>query len=273
MGRGGAQTTASLAVSAIETGDVAALKQLYEQDFDLDRLISRGRKYNIVHNAALLGQVEVLRFCASHGFDMNVRDDIGFNAVFFALGSDKNSMESLTILASAGVDFHSVDKFGDNAVFYAASTGNVEVMQFIHQQGVDLRHLNQKGDNAALCAAEHGHLEVLHFLHQHGLNAAHVNHDGVNAALAAARGCHLNVLRYLHDLGVPLTAVDKQGRGIIWYAQANQEEPSDVKQKRQDIFQFLKSHHIERPGNAQLDYRQKTRRCQVSLHSYFQLCT
>eukprot|EP00928_Gymnodinium_smaydae_P094034 TRINITY_DN7847_c0_g3_i2.p1 TRINITY_DN7847_c0_g3~~TRINITY_DN7847_c0_g3_i2.p1 ORF type:complete len:281 (+),score=29.78 TRINITY_DN7847_c0_g3_i2:69-845(+) len=247
---GGNQSKESLAVSAVEDGDIAALKRLHQQGFDFDRLSYRGKKYNIVHNSAVLGAVDVLRFCASHGFDMNVRDAMGFNAVFFAVGCEAKSMEALSILASAGVDFHYVDKFGENAVFYAASTGDLEAMQFLHQQGVDLTSLTPNGDNAILYAAASGRLEVLQYLHQQGLNVAHVNSEGVTAALAAARGCHLNVLRYVHDLGVPLTAVDKKGRGIMWYALDDMGDIPDAKKKRKEVLEFLTAHLSVQSGNA-----------------------
>eukprot|EP00928_Gymnodinium_smaydae_P083535 TRINITY_DN6677_c0_g2_i2.p1 TRINITY_DN6677_c0_g2~~TRINITY_DN6677_c0_g2_i2.p1 ORF type:complete len:259 (-),score=44.28 TRINITY_DN6677_c0_g2_i2:154-930(-) len=252
MGPGGFQSVESLALSAIEGGDVAVLEQLHEEGFEFEKMFYRGKKYSIVHNSAALGGVDVLRFCAAHGFDMNVRDAMGFNAVFFAVGCETNSMEALSILASAGVDFHHVDKFGESAVFYAASTGDLEAMKFIQQQGVDLTHLNPQGDSAALVAAGGGHLEMLQFLHQHGVDVAHVNDDGVNAALVAARGCHLNVLRYLHDLDVPLTAVDKKGRGIMWYVEDMKEENPDVKQKRQEVLDFLKANLGVQPSIARV---------------------
>jgi len=119
----------------------------------------------------------------------------------------------------------------------ASSSGNLEVMQYLHSIGlVDVEEkdkygllgANQRdvqGMNAALMAVSHGHLNTLKYLHSVGLLHAKQQKDaeGRNIALITASRGKVDVLQYLLDNGLLYAkAKDNTWRGIAALSAAGQ---------------------------------------------------
>lgn len=110
----------------------------------INLLIENGADVNNRNNdseTALFRANETLaKELIKHGIDVNILDNMGRPACFFA-----PAQKILEMLKDAGADLTIKDVNGDNIVFYSNYTMSVK---YLIEQGIDINHINKEGYNA-----------------------------------------------------------------------------------------------------------------------------
>ncbi|KAL8898428.1 MAG: hypothetical protein Q9207_006706 [Kuettlingeria erythrocarpa] len=88
------------------------------------------------------------------------------------------------------------DKAGNHGVARAATEGNLEVLQWLHEQGCDVNKRNRRGCTPLMAASLWGRLLAVDYLLKHGADATLEDHGGRTALdLALPSECNTNERR------------------------------------------------------------------------------
>jgi len=84
-------------------------------------------------------QTETCKALLEAGLDIDLTDDLGQTALYYAVGSDRpGSAETAKVLMEAGADLNIVTKWGTNALWRAGYSGHLDVCKLIIEQGGDI---------------------------------------------------------------------------------------------------------------------------------------
>mmetsp|Transcript_7174 Transcript_7174/g.8237 ORF Transcript_7174/g.8237 Transcript_7174/m.8237 type:complete len:171 (-) Transcript_7174:292-804(-) len=111
----------------------------------------------------------------------------------------------------------------------AANSGNLRIVQLIHETGVDLDACRVEKISPLILAADEGHTEIVKYLLKHGANVNHIDKYRRNAAHRAASNGHLDIIRLLVDAGVNVSLIDETGRAPIDMAAAKGRDSDEMK--------------------------------------------
>ncbi len=138
-------------------------------------------------------------------------DEKGFSQLHRAASAgDIDSAEAL-LAQGANVDIPQ-RKFHGTPLQYAASTGKVEMVQWLLQHKATVDSTDTNGRTPLLWAASQGHPEVARVLLQAGAKINKTNRGGWTALHYAADKDHLEVAQLLIESGASLSAKNTQGK-------------------------------------------------------------
>ncbi|KAG2630534.1 hypothetical protein PVAP13_3KG531170 [Panicum virgatum] len=173
--------------------------------------VSKLSDSDVALQAAIDGDLRLLKKKASEASLREAKDDVGRNALHFAagkghlevcrflveeLGLDVNSTASGS---GTPVHFATVEQVLQNTpVHFAAVGGHERVLEYLLDRGGDPGLPDAKGSTPLHDAAEQGHCEAVRLLLSKGVDVDPVNHRGTPLHLAAAR------LWRNHALGHPV---------------------------------------------------------------------
>ena len=89
-----------------------------------------------LHNAAQVGDIEVLKAAISAGVDVNARDSRGWTALMHTVNKGYPLLVSLLLEAQADVNIRAPD--GATALFMAAAHGHTEIIELLMKAGADV---------------------------------------------------------------------------------------------------------------------------------------
>ena len=139
--------------------------------------------------------VEILRYLAERGAELDKANDIGRTAVFLAaLNGHVARVECLLLY---GADKNKPDNKGTTPLCAAAFFGYLQVVQCLLLSGADIDKADNYGASPLLLAAAIGHLAVVRLLLQHGAEKNKAANDGDTPLYVAALAGHLPVIQYL----------------------------------------------------------------------------
>jgi len=149
---------------AIRTGDVAKVKGLLAQGFDLNErdeycwtiLLYAVREISLPR-VSITG-VSIVETLVDHGAVVNVQNEYGSSPLFLASLLDRADLVSL--LLSAGADANIKNNRGQTAMMFAAHNGNVEMMRALLSSGAGVNDQSSDGDTP-LMYARRGAVSVL----------------------------------------------------------------------------------------------------------------
>lgn len=162
-------------------------------------------KRDALMNAAVSGQIEVVRALLKAGANPKAKDKSGKTALMLANEKEAPDMKMVNLLRGGGSD-----DAGYNIQEYlrAAMNGDVERVRQFLRAGVDVDVTYQNGAKALISAVKHGQTEVVKLLIESGVNIRTKN--VANAwgsklrtdalAIAAGEG-HLEIVRLLIKAG------------------------------------------------------------------------
>lgn len=209
--------------SAIERGDLAAVKALVEGGNPADSPISYGEDgVTPLYRAADKGRTDIVRYLIEKGADVNFRTkewghtplyeaaSSGFDDVLEVLlaagadprAKDRNGYTAFAVAALGGQldaadvllkhsDVNGADSYGNTLLMAATTTGQTEAIRWLVGKGADLNKVSQLqygGRTALVSAAEVGAVESARTLLELGANPHLKMKDGSTAlshALAA----------------------------------------------------------------------------------------
>jgi ankyrin repeat protein len=115
-----------------------------------------GMQETPLHRAAQKGSIQVAQLLIQNGADVEARDESGESPLFFAVGSETNTLEMMSMLIEAGADINVRDKYGNTPIIKAGFTGNIVAINILLMNGADVNQVNNKQYSALHKAAWYG---------------------------------------------------------------------------------------------------------------------
>jgi ankyrin repeat protein len=117
---------------ALAAGDIPAACFLLQAATDVDQ---HGICRTPLHQAALLGQAEVVRTLLDKGAEIDAADDVGQTPLFAAASLGNETVAE--VLLRRGASVHARDHIGRTPLHWAAASGCEEMAALLIQHGAD----------------------------------------------------------------------------------------------------------------------------------------
>ncbi len=98
---------------------------------------------NALHNAAMAGDIEMLKAAITAGVDVNARDGRSRTALMYVVDNGYVLLVSQLLEAQADVDMRAAD--GATALFMAAANGHTEIIELLMKAGAEVSIRGPKG--------------------------------------------------------------------------------------------------------------------------------
>ena len=168
-------------IRATESGDVDSLKEILEEDKELQTaarwitLVDKKRR-NPLHLASLHGHILAVRFI--------------IHELCKAEKDPELQKEYINLL----------DKKGRSALFHAAARGRSKVVRYLMEIGADMNTATNEnhsaaGSTAIMACAEQGHVECFTYMMDHGADCLAQRKDAADALYLAARNGNYEIVK------------------------------------------------------------------------------
>lgn len=179
---------------AIEQGNLALVKTLFEEGADLNRDHGRGTALYLAASTPEIADAQtraaIVRFMLRHGADPDIpSQDTGHTALAAALQAPKGDLAAEEILKYP-VNTEAVDKSGATALFYALD--RPEMVEKLLKAGAnpDARHMDD-ARTPLMQAAKDGQAETARRLLAKGANARLIDAHDKSAMIYAAKNAEI----------------------------------------------------------------------------------
>jgi uncharacterized protein len=197
------EADASLAFAKNDSGVSAVLMSVYTGRREIrDLLLSRGAALQI-HEAVAVGNVDrVKQFVEKDSSIARSFSPDGFPVV--ALAAVFGYLEIARYLAAQGADINApaTNGSGYNALTGAVANGHTEIVKWLLETGADPNYRYGPGYSPLLTAAANGHLEIVKLVLAHGADLRAVTNDGRSALALASERNHPAVAEHLQSIAV-----------------------------------------------------------------------
>jgi len=197
------EADASLAFAKNDSGVSAVLMSVYTGRREIrDLLLSRGAALQI-HEAVAVGNVDrVKQFVEKDSSIARSFSPDGFPVV--ALAAVFGYLEIARYLATQGADINApaTNGSGYNALTGAVANGHTEIVKWLLESGADPNYRYGPGYSPLLTAAANGHLEIVKLVLAHGADLRAVTNDGRSALALASERNHPAVAEHLQSIAV-----------------------------------------------------------------------
>ena len=148
---------------AVEAQHLPSVKLLVAKGARVD-LRTRAFGDTLLHRAAALGQVEMIKFLVSQGLGVNTQDLVGNTPLHTAVAP-----QSLEALLSLGARMELKNILGETAFLKAARLGKVKAARHLIKKGTNLQALDEKKRTALQLAIENSHPSMVAVLASTGV--------------------------------------------------------------------------------------------------------
>jgi uncharacterized protein len=197
------EADASLAFAKNDFGVSAVLMSVYTGRREIrDLLLSRGAALQL-HEAVAVGNVDrVKQFVEKDPSIARSFSPDGFPVV--ALAAVFGHLEIARYLAAQGADINApaTNGSGYNALTGAVANGHTEIVKWLLETGADPNYRYGPGYSPLLTAAANGHLEIVKLVLAHGADLRAVSNDGRSALALASERNHPAVAEHLQSIAV-----------------------------------------------------------------------
>ena len=194
-------SSASLASAKNDSGVSAVLMSVYTGHREIrDLLLSRGATLQL-HEAVAVGNLgRVKQFVEKDPSVPRSFSPDGFPVV--ALAAVFGHLEVARYLAAQGADVNAIASNGSgyNALSGAVAGGQTEIVKWLLETGADANYRYGPGYSPLLTAAANGHLEIVKLLLAHGADLRAVSNDGKSALALASERNHPAVAEHLQSV-------------------------------------------------------------------------
>ena len=189
----------------------------------LFRLINLDAKFELEEidaKAVLFAAAErddslVVEELAKKGLDLNVTDNEGKTAVFYA--NRNRCIAALSTLINCGATFKLEEIDAKAVLFFAAQEGDPDDIKVLYSKGVDLNITDSKGKTAVFYANKNC-VEALCELIAHGASFELEEIDAKAVLFQGAKDNNPQILKPLSRAGFDLHTVDDDGKTVVFYA-------------------------------------------------------
>jgi len=158
-------------------------------------------KFTLLHRASYCGQVEVVRFIANRGADINIRD--ANNNTALHLAADSGSVDIIQLLLDKGISVNLTNANDSTPLHVSAQSGKLEATKTLIERGAAINNTNKSGVTPLMVAAHYGKLEIFCYLTEKGADIDIPNDKNNNTALHYAAGSGgVDIIKLLLDKGM-----------------------------------------------------------------------
>jgi ankyrin repeat protein len=191
----------------VDDNDVAKLKKLIEEGFDVnERITSTGE--TALYRASFRGHIELVKLLLQHGAKVNLTTYQGFSPLFVA--AQENHENVVTLLLEAGGEVNSdAAMFGLTALMAAINKNHPPICKILLNAGANVNARTHDGFTSLLLACYHDNPEILRILLEAGANPDAATEKGYAGLHFAAESCSGKVASLLLDAGAHTEAITK----------------------------------------------------------------
>lgn len=176
-----------------------ALTSHKPETVELIKLLNLELKPQHLLTAAANNHVEMLSELLLMGWDIDVQDQSGQNALHVACAN--RAEKSTALLIEQGIQLETTDFYGNTPLHEAAKSGSVNILRQLCAHEIRLDKPNNKGKTPLHLACENGNYASVLQLLKSGANACTVDKDNLTPALAAAQKGFLAIAKLLIVFG------------------------------------------------------------------------
>ncbi|HYR89495.1 MAG TPA: ankyrin repeat domain-containing protein [Terriglobia bacterium] len=209
-------------IEAVKNGDIAAVRSLLDQHFDINAAEPDGA--TALAWAAERDDIETADLLIQSGANVNAANDNGATPLWLA--ATRASARMTEKLLGAGANPNAALVFGETALMAAASTGSMDVVRALVTHGADVNAREIRGSQTALMwAIAEKRTEVARYLIEHGADVKTKSKAGLTPFLFAAQQGDLDSARLIAAAGADISAPGPDGRSPLLIASAGGHEP------------------------------------------------
>ena len=149
--------------------------------------------------AAWYGNIEIVNLLIAEGFNLDLIDSEGDNALISAV--EKGHAEVVKILIAAGADLEIKDSDDDTALINAVWKNNIEIVRILLAAGANVNALRESGNTALMIAAQEENVEIIKTLIAAGADVNIKSDLGVTALLKAITAENIEIIKILLAAG------------------------------------------------------------------------
>ena len=184
-------------------------------EFKLDEVDAKAVLFHVAKNNCS-GVVDTLY---DKKFDLNVTDDVGKTAVFYA--NRYHNIDTLCALIACDAEFN-VEEIDGKAVLFHAAKNNVPVIVVkLHQKNFDLNITDNEGKTAVFYANRDNSMDALCALIGCGAEFNLDEIDAKSVLFHAAQYDYFLTVDKLNDKNFNLNITDDEGKTAVFYANRN----------------------------------------------------
>ncbi|KIK54371.1 hypothetical protein GYMLUDRAFT_1022735 [Collybiopsis luxurians FD-317 M1] len=196
-------------LAAVQEGHLDMVRLLFEKGAKFELLHQHPLAESVIHAAARLGHLDILKFADEQGTYLMDKDSHGHTPLFYAASSG-----SLPVfLLENGADINAANQDEDTALHEAARCGHLSVVRYLIGKGADAQAKNAHGRTPLDVSAGGRHLDIVEYLLEKGadLNVSTSRSKQTVLHVASVNG-HSNIVKCLIENGFNnLNAVDDNG--------------------------------------------------------------
>ena len=183
------------------------LEQLKFNQIDINYQNSKG--WCLLFEAASQSSNQLLQQVLDSGVTINVRDNKGRNALFWALYAGNSKGASMLI--KKGIDYCSNIADGITSLHYTVFKNDFEVFKIL-SDFMNINITDSAGSTPIMCAAFYNRDEMIEHLIKKGANLKSIDHEGYNLLDYAVSGNSMKSIKALKQLGVLEEVLHKKSK-------------------------------------------------------------
>ena len=151
-----------------------------------------------------LKSLEEIKQLLKKGADVNAKDEWSGETALFVVAR-WGHIEVVKYLAECGADLEAKDESGRTALIGAAKEGQIEVVKYLAEKGADVDAKDEwYGETALMKAARDGNLDMVKCLAEYGAQLDIQDKNGWTALITAVYEGQVDVVKYLVEHGADL---------------------------------------------------------------------
>ena len=200
--------------SAERDSNVTEMKLTLPRGFSVDSRNATGR--TPLMNAALNGNVQVVKSVIKRGADPSLMDNRGWNTLHCAAKGGDTDIISLIHTHLPNID--SKTREGDTPLMLAALNGKLRAVKWFLERGATVACEEKRGWNTLHHAAQGGDTDIISLIHTHLPNIDSKTREGDTPLMLAALNGKLRAVKWFLERGATVACEEKRGWNTLHHA-------------------------------------------------------
>ena len=200
--------------SAERDSDVTEMKSTLPRGFSVDCRNTTGR--TPLMNAALNGNVQVVKSIIKREADPSLMDNRGLNTLHYAAQGGNTDIISLIHTHLPNID--SKTREGDTPLMLAALNGKLRAVKWFLERGATVACDEKRGWNTLHHAAQGGDTDIISLIHTHLPNIDSKTREGDTPLMLAALCGKLIAVKWFLEKGATVACENDVGWNTLHYA-------------------------------------------------------